>query len=635
MFTVTRLEHNPILSPLREHYWEIAAAFNGCPILRGAETHLVYRAMSDPNLLQNSHIRMSVIGHAVSHDNGAHYTDRRILISPDIDFDRYGCEDPRITCIDGVYYIFYTALGGYPFSEDNIKVAVGLSSDLKTIYEKHLVTPFNAKAMALFPEKIGGKMAALVTVNTDRKPSDICYAEFDTPEEMWSPEYWHNWYNNLDTHKVHVRRKPEDQIELGAPPVRTDKGWLVIYSHIQRYGRSDQAFGIEAVLLDLNNPLKILGRTKGPFMVPEQYYEHIGQVPHVIFPTGALIRGNTLQIYYGAADTHCAIATVPLDNLLSSILEDDQQKGFTRFKGNPILAPRPGRLWEVRGTINPGAVDIGNKTHIVYRAVSSQNVSTVGYAISSDGFTIDERPDKPIYFPRAPFELNANAQENYGCEDARIAIIQDRIYMTYTGYDGITPRVAVSSISIKDFTERRWGNWVAPQVITPPGVPDKDCIIIPESINGKYVVIHRVQQSICADLVGSLDFSKEQINTCIELIAPRPGMWDGNKVGISTPPIKTDKGWLLLYHGISWSGIYRVGALLLDITDPTLVKARTSTPIFEPEESYEQSGIVPNVVFPCGFVVRNNIGYMYYGAGDSVSGVATIDMDTLMNMLEI
>ena len=635
MFTVTYPEYNPVLSPLREHYWETAAAFNGCPIIKDGATHLVYRAMSDPNLLKEPHMRTSVIGHAVSNNNGVSYTDRHILISPDAEFDQYGCEDPRITCIDGIYYIFYTGLGGYPFSADNIKVAVALSKDLHTIYEKHLVTPFNAKAMALFPEKINGKMSALVTVNTDRKPSDICYAEFNSPEEMWSPDYWHNWYNNLDAHKVHVRRKPEDQIELGAPPVKTDKGWLVIYSHIQRYGRPDQAFGIEAVLLDVNNPLKILGRTKGPFMVPENYYDHVGQVPHVIFPTGTLIKGNILEIYYGAADTHCTIATIPLDNLLASILEDKEQKGFARFKGNPILAPRPGNLWETRGTINPGAIDIGDTTHIVYRAVSSQNVSTVGYATSSDGFSIDERSDKPIYFPRAPFEMNGDSQENFGCEDARIALIKDRIYMTYTGYDGSIPRVAVSSISVTDFVKNNWSAWLMPQAITPAHIPDKDCVILPETVNGKYLVIHRVQQSICADFVASLDFSKESINACIELITPRPGMWDGVKVGISTPPIKTEKGWLLLYHGISWSGIYRVGALLLDLADPTIVKARTATPIFEPEESYEQSGIVPNVVFPCGFVVRNGVGYMYYGAGDSVSGVATIHMNELLKMLEI
>lgn len=635
MFTVTRPEHNPILSPLKEHYWEAAAAFNACPIIKDGETHIVYRAMSDPDLLRDPHIRMSVIGHAISKTGLGNFTDRHVLISPDADFDRFGCEDPRITLMDGMYYIFYTGLSGYPFSADNIKVAVALSKDLKTIQEKHPVTPFNAKAMAMFPEKIDGKMAALVTVNTDRKPSDICYVEFSKPEEIWSPDFWNAWYGNLDAHKVHARRKPEDQIELGAPPVRTDKGWLVIYSHIQRYGRPDQAFGIEAVLLDLNDPRKIIGRTKGPFMVPEQYYEHVGQVPHVIFPTGALVKGNVLEVHYGAADTHCAIATIPLDTFLASIIDDGKPKGFKRFKGNPILAPRPGRLWEMRGTINPGAIDIGNKTHIVYRAVSSQNVSTVGYATSSDGFSIDERPDKPIYFPRAPFEMNGNSQENYGCEDARIALIQDRIYMTYSAYDGTTPRVAVSSIGLKDFIDRRWSAWSAPQVITPPNIPDKDCIIIPEPIDGKYLIIHRVQLSICGDYVNSLDFSKEKITTCIELLAPRPGMWDGNKVGISTPPIKTDKGWLVIYHGISWSGIYRAGALMLDLKDPTVVLARTATPIFEPEESYEQSGVVPNVVFPCGLVVRGDTAYMYYGAGDSVSGVATISMKGLINMLSL
>ena len=112
-------------------------------------------------------------------------------------------------------------------------------------------------------------------------------------------------------------------------------------------------------------------------------------------------------------------------------------------------------------------------------------------------------------------------------------------------------------------------------------------------------------------------------------------MWDGLKVGISTPPIKTEKGWLMLYHGVSWSAIYRVGALLLDLNDPTIVIARTAFPIFEPKEEYECRGVIPDVVFPCGLVARNGMAYMYYGAGDDVVGVATIKMDSLLKILEV
>lgn len=632
MFTVTRSEHNPILSPLHEHSWEAAAAFNACPVVQGRKTTLVYRAMSEPELLKEPHIRMSVIGRADAKD-GVNYENRSILISPDADFDRYGCEDPRVTKIGKTYYIFYTGLGGYPFSADNIKVCVALSTDLKTITEKHLVTPFNAKAMALFPEKINGKLAALVTVNTDRKPSDICYIEFNKPEDIWSPDYWNEWYKNLNDHKLNIRRREDDHIELGAVPLKTDKGWLFIYSHIQRYDKPDHVFGIEAVLLDEKSPRTIIGGTKGPFMVPEAYYDHVGQVPHTIFPTGALIRGEHIEIYYGAADSHTAVATIPLEPFLASIIETGPQSKkpplpLRRFKGNPIITPRSGLLWEERGTLNPAAIDLGNKTHILYRAVSADNISTIGYASTSDGFSIDERPTKPIYKPRIDIESR-------GCEDPRAMLIGTRVYMTYTAYDGMIPRVAVTSISTEDFLNKKWSAWSMPEIITPMNVDNKDAAILPEQTNGKYMIFHRVHESICADMLSSLDFSKEKVTRCIEMLSPRKGMWDGLKVGISTPPIRTSRGWLMLYHGVSWSSIYRVGAVLLDFKDPTIVLARTAVPIFEPEADYELKGIVGNVVFPCGMVVRSGTVYIYYGGGDKVVGVATIKLTELLDMLKV
>ena len=223
MFTVTRSEENPILSPMKNHPWEAVATFNGCPVVCDKKIYLLYRAMSDTDLLKEPHIRTSVIGRAVSKD-GRNFTNRKVFIRPDKDFDRFGCEDPRVTKIGSKYYTFYTALGGYPFSADNIKVAVAVSKDLKTVQEKHLVTPFNAKAMALFPEKINGKLAALLTINTDRGPSDICYAEFNKPEDIWSEKYWAEWWKNVDAHKINLRRLPSDHLEFGAPPCENQKG---------------------------------------------------------------------------------------------------------------------------------------------------------------------------------------------------------------------------------------------------------------------------------------------------------------------------------------------------------------------------------------------------------------------------
>lgn len=627
MFTIKRSSANPILSPIRDHQFEAAASFNGCPIMVQDRTYLVYRAMSEPRLLKEPQIRISSIGRAISKDGRNFDPDSRIvLVSPDRDFDQYGCEDPKVTKLGSRYFITYTALSKFPFGGDGIHVGLAISKDLRTIQEKHSLTPFNSKGMVIFPEKINGKYASLLTVNTDSPPSDICYAEFDEIEDMWNQDKWKDWRDHLDSHKLSLRRQQDDHLELGSQPIKTDSGWLVIYSHIQKYGHG-AVFGVEAFLLDLSNPRKILGRTKGPFLVPEDYYEKTGMVSNIIFPTGALLRGDILEIHYGASDTHCAIATVPLKNFIKS-MDPDEKPVVQRFPGNPIISPRADKSFEVNGTLNPAAIEIGGKIHILYRAFSNDNISTFGYANTTDGLSIDERLDEPIYRPRMDFE-------NRGCEDPRLMKINSDIYMTYTAYDGSTPRVAITKINESDFIDRHWDKWSEPKVITPAMIPDKDAVIIPQKINDKYIVLHRINESVCADMLNGLDFETEKIDECIEIISPRKGMWDGGKVGVAAPPIKTEKGWLLFYHGVSWSTTYRVGAVLLDLENPTIVKARTAIPIFEPIEEYERKGVVPNVVFPCGIIERNRIMYMYYGAADKVIGVATMKLGTILRILEI
>ena len=110
-------------------------------------------------------------------------------------------------------------------------------------------------------------------------------------------------------------------------------------------------------------------------------------------------------------------------------------------------------------------------------------------------------------------------------------------------------------------------------------------------------------------------------------------MWDSRKVGVAAPPIKTKAGWLMFYHGISETGTYRVGAVMLDLNNPTIVKARTALPLLEPQEDYELHGVVSRVVFPCGTVVRNGIIYMYYGSADKTVSVATARLSAIVDML--
>lgn len=630
MFTVTRSTKNPLISASKERPWEASAAFNWSPVRDGKSIHVAYRAVSDIELLREPRIRTSIIARATSKD-GETFSDRAPFVSPREEWEKFGCEDPRVTKLGSTYYTFYTALSTYPFSADGIKVAVALSKDMKTATERHLVTPFNAKAMTLFPEKINGKFGALLTVNSDLPPSTIAYAEFDKVEDMWSPEFWHSWKGNLESHALNLRRGNGDHVEIGAAPLKTDHGWLLVYSHINHYTTGTPVFGIEAALLDLKNPRKVIGRTKGPFMVPEEYYELTGFVPNIVFPSGALIEGDRLDVYYGGADTHCAKASIPLQSLLKAIVPDSK-KLFTRFPGNPIISPREGKDWEAGGTLNPAAIDIKGKVHLLYRAATKDNVSTFGYAASKDGFIIDERSDGPIYSARTDFE-GKGRDKGAGCEDPRIVEIEGRLYMTYTAYDGTTPRVSVTSIAKEDFIKRRWNAWTIPEAISGPGIPNKDACIIPEKIRGEYFVFHRVETSICGDTFASLDFSQVKINRCIALLSPRKGMWDGKKVGLAGPPIKTTQGWLAFYHGISETGTYRVGAALLGLKEPSIVLARTAAPIFEPQASYELEGVVSRVVFPCGTIVRKGVVYLYYGAADKVICVATAKLSAILDTL--
>jgi len=629
MSDIKRFEHNPILMPVSENAWEAEAVFNGCPVVSGGRIHLIYRAISSPQIVDGMQMHVSSIGHALSTD-GIHWMYRRQFIKPEYEWERFGCEDPRVTKLGGKFYIFYTALSTYPFRAEGIKIGLAITTDFRRIEAKYLVTPFNSKAMALFPGKIDGKTAAVLTVNTDKPPAKIGLAFFDHEEQIWSPEYWEGWYSFLDEHVLPLQRTPKDHIEVGAPPIRTQYGWLLIYSYIRNYFAPPLIFGIEAVLLDLKNPSKIVARTEKPWLVPEEVYETYGRVPNIIFPSGALIRGRALHIYYGAADTTCAVASGKLDTLIEGMLATKAEKiKLERFPQNPILEPEPKHSWESKAVFNPGALYEGGKVHLVYRAMSEDDTSVLGYAASSDGFTIDERLDKAIYVPRGGFEKK-------GCEDPRLTRLGDTLYMCYTAFDGKhEPRVALTSIAISDFLAKRW-KWARPVLISRPRVMDKNAALFPRKIKGKYAFLHRLGTSIWLDLVDSLDFEEGTWIKGAVIMSSRQEKPPAEKIGIAAPPIETKSGWLLLYHTVLKRDdklYYSVSAALLDIDDPTRVIARRQTPLLEPEMPYEKEGQVANVVFPCGAVVINDRLFVYYGGADKVIGVATVTLSELVEGL--
>lgn len=623
MLQVNSYLYNPILTPEPKNSWESTAVYNGSVVKVGDKYLMVYRSLGN---------NLSTISIAQSSD-GLVFNKRRQILLPEYDWEKYGLEDPRITRLDDKFYIFYTAISAASPGRDSIKVAVAITKDFIS-FEKHLVTPFNAKAMALFPQRINGQLVAILSANTDDPPSHTALAFFEKEDDIWDPTFWQKWYQDVTKNEIKLRRITTDHTEIGAVPIETKDGWLLIYSHIQDYfNGSYGTFGIEAVLLSKDNPQKIVGKTAEAIMVPQEKYELEGMISNIIFPSGALIEGSDLYIYYGAADNYIALATTKLNDLLTELPGNiNFAPKLDRFIENPIISPVAEHEWESRATFNPAAILIDNKVHILYRAMSSGNTSVLGYAQSIDGQNISLRLDKPIYVPRAEFETSQSPGSFSGCEDPRITQIGDQLYMLYTAYDGHTPpKIAMTTISVNDFTSQNW-SFTNPQIISDPSFDNKDGCLFPELINNQYVLLHREGgKGIMIDYVQDLEFKEHHLEgeACFMI---GKNKWENAKMGIASPPLRTDRGWLLLYHGVSSTdNHYRVGAMLLKLDDPQVVIGRTKYPLFEPETDYEKYGEVNNVVFPCGAVIKNDQLFVYYGGADKVIGVATKNLNQILN----
>jgi predicted GH43/DUF377 family glycosyl hydrolase len=267
--------------------------------------------------------------------------------------------------------------------------------------------------------------------------------------------------------------------------------------------------------------------------------------------------------------------------------------------------------------------------------MSDDNTSVLGYATSQDGIHIDYRSSDPIYVPRERFEQKLVPGGNSGCEDPRLTRVGTKLYMFYTAYNGREhPRVAVTSISVTNFLSQKW-NWSKPVIITPPEIDNKDAFLFPQALGGKYICVHRFGNGIDYDFSPNLKFKGNVWLDEHRWIERRKGWWDSEKVGAAAPPVKTREGWVMLYHGVSEDKVYRVGAVLLDLKNPTKVLARLVYPILEPETPYEIEGQVPKVVFPCGNVILRDTLYVYYGGADSVIGVATVNLRELLSILKL
>ncbi len=318
-----------------------------------------------------------------------------------------------------------------------------------------------------------------------------------------------------------------------------------------------------------------------------------------------------------------------------------------RVESNPILEPQHFCAWESKATYNPTAFEHDGVIHIIYRAEGHDMISVLGYAASTDGVTIEDRLPYCIYrriikpantnFPRVPYTSGGN---NYGgCEDPRAVLIDGVVYITYTAFDGWgSVRVALTSIDLEDLKNKIW-SWKKTVLISPPGEMNKNWVIFPEKIDGKFAIMHSFYPKILIDYfddLDELDGSKRFIKSNNTRPIDPTRTWDSWFRGVGPAPLRTEDGWLVFYHAMNCKNPdrYKVGALLLDINDPTKVLYRSSAPILEPQETYENDGHKWGVVYCCGAVIKDEQVLVYYGGSDKFVCVATAPLREFLDDLK-
>jgi beta-1,2-mannobiose phosphorylase / 1,2-beta-oligomannan phosphorylase len=345
---------------------------------------------------------------------------------------------------------------------------------------------------------------------------------------------------------------------------------------------------------------------------------------------------------------------------------------FTRSKLNPILKSNPQVEWESFKVYNPGAIYEDGKYHLFYRAVGRGEDwhSSIGHAVSDDGERFERLAE--------PALVRENDSEKRGLEDPRITKIDDTFYMAYAAYDGVSPRLSIATSkdlmiwkkygpALKNFKFENVGGeflkWQNGKFVrkTKVGEWSKSGGIFPRKIDGKYWMMfgeYKIWMATSDDLISWSVISAPMVECRPE------NFFDCAFVEMGPPPIETEKGWLVLYHGIDFKANYRIGFVLLDLEDPQKILFRCDEPIFEAQEPYELSGLIdilpggvdalqkmnekdllmhiqkmknknkmPTVVFCPGAVLKDGVLRIFYGAGDDLICTATAEIGDILNLI--
>lgn len=332
-----------------------------------------------------------------------------------------------------------------------------------------------------------------------------------------------------------------------------------------------------------------------------------------------------------------------------------------RHDGNPILSPHPEHPWENLAVFNPAAWYDEEKREVLllYRAAEDQPEYKcwLGLAKSKDGYHFERVSQEPALSPGGEGFDGATLQ------DPRIVKIGEWFYVTYAcrhypfGQFWLPevrrrylapdcppefPRYLRTNATLTGLAMTKdFKTWIRAGWMTDPLLDDRDVILFPEKIGGKFAMIHRPLEWVGPEY--GTEHACAWISFADDLLGfPRAGSklliknkyaWERHKLGINTPPIKTPHGWFTLYHAVGEDKFYRLGALLLDLEDPSIVLHRTPDWLMQPEADYEIEGFYRGVCFPCGTVVIDGTLFVYYGSGDKYCAVATCEFGALIRHL--
>ncbi|MEE9604856.1 MAG: hypothetical protein V3V70_04715 [Candidatus Scalindua sp.] len=303
---------------------------------------------------------------------------------------------------------------------------------------------------------------------------------------------------------------------------------------------------------------------------------------------------------------------------------------FTRYSNNPILSASD---WPycVNSVFNAGATIVDGETLLLVRVEDKRGISHLTVARSKDGFSDWKVDSEPTFAPNP----ENYPEEIWGIEDPRVTKLDegDIWGITYTSYSVGGPLVSLATT--RDFRQfKRLGCLTHPE--------NKDAALFPCRFKGRWAMIHRPSTTFQLGAHIWISFSpdmKHWGDHHLLIPARRGAWWDANKIGLNPPPLRTDEGWLILYHGVretAAGSLYRLGLVLLDLDDPGKLIHRSDEWVFGPDKDYERMGDIADIVFPCGWVLdeKKDEIRLYYGAADTVMAVATASFKNVMSYIK-